>query len=290
MIREKFKLYSELLKLEHTIFALPFAFASIFILFKNFPSFQKLLYILFAFISARTLGMSINRLVDKPFDEKNPRTKLWPHVRGLVKDKEIKIIIFLSTILFIIFSYKINLLAFFLSPLVILSLIIYPYAKRFTYFPHLFLGLVYFLIPIAIDIALNERISLLAIFLGIAMATWVSGFDILYSLQDLEFDKTFGLKSIPVKFGIKIALKISKFLHFITFLSLLLMGYFYDKTTWIYFAGIGLLSIFLVYEHRLIKENDLSKINKAFFTTNGIISIIFFFIICLNYLYWLFFK
>jgi len=219
MIREKFKLYSELLKLEHTIFALPFAFASIFILFKNFPSFQKLLYILFAFISARTLGMSINRLVDKPFDEKNPRTKLWPHVRGLVKDKEIKIIIFLSTILFIIFSYKINLLAFFLSPLVILSLIIYPYAKRFTYFPHLFLGLVYFLIPIAIDIALNERISLLAIFLGIAMATWVSGFDILYSLQDLEFDKTFGLKSIPVKFGIKIALKISKFLHFITFIN-----------------------------------------------------------------------
>ncbi len=290
MIKKRLKLYCELLKLEHTIFALPFGLASIFILYKNFPSFKKILYILFALIFARILGMSLNRFIDKPFDEKNPRTRLWPHAKGLIKDWEIKTIIFISSFLFIFFSYKINLLAFFLSPLVIFSLIIYPYAKRFTYFPHLFLGLIYFLIPIAIDIALNERISLLAIFLGIAMACWVSGFDILYSLQDLEFDKFMGLKSIPVKFGIKKALKISRFLHFITFLSLLLTGYLYPKTTWIYLGGINLLAIFLIYEHSLIKENDISKINKAFFTTNGIISIVFFIIIFINHLYWYFLK
>jgi len=289
-LMQKLKLYSELLKLEHTIFALPFGLASLLILYKNFPCWEKILYILFALISARTLGMALNRLIDKPFDEKNPRTRFWPHVQGLVKDQEIKLIILLSALFFVFFCYKINYLAFYLSPVVIIFLFIYPFAKRFTYFSHFFLGLVYFLIPIAIDVALNEKISLIAIFLGIAMACWVSGFDILYSLQDLEFDRITGLKSIPVKFGIGKSLKIAKLLHLITFFSLLLTGYLYPKTTWIYFIGLTLIALFLAYEHSLIKENDLSKINKAFFTTNGFISIIFFLVICLNNLYYYFLK
>ena len=289
-LMQKLKLYSELLKLEHTIFALPFGLASLLILYKNFPCWEKILYILFALISARTLGMALNRLIDKPFDEKNPRTRLWPHVQGLVKDQEIKLIILLSALFFVFFCYKINYLAFYLSPVVIIFLFIYPFAKRFTYFSHFFLGLVYFLIPIAIDVALNEKISLIAIFLGIAMACWVSGFDILYSLQDLEFDRITGLKSIPVNFGIGKSLKIAKLLHLITFFSLLLTGYLYPKTTWIYFIGLILIALFLAYEHSLIKENDLSKINKAFFTTNGFISIIFFLVICLNNLYYYFLK
>ncbi|MCU4137821.1 MAG: 4-hydroxybenzoate polyprenyltransferase [Thermodesulfobacteria bacterium] len=289
-LMQKLKLYSELLKLEHTIFALPFGLASLLILYKNFPCWEKILYILFALISARTLGMALNRLIDKPFDEKNPRTRLWPHVQGLVKDQEIKLIILLSALFFVFFCYKINYLAFYLSPVVIIFLFIYPFAKRFTYFSHFFLGLVYFLIPVAIDVALNEKISLIAIFLGIAMACWVSGFDILYSLQDLEFDRITGLKSIPVKFGIGKSLKIAKLLHLITFFSLLLSGYLYPKTTWIYFIGLILIALFLAYEHSLIKENDLSKINKAFFTTNGFISIIFFLVICLNNLYYYFLK
>jgi len=287
---QKLKLYSELLKLEHTIFALPFGLASLLILYKNFPCWEKILYILFALVSARTLGMALNRLIDKPFDEKNPRTRLWPHVQGLVKDQEIKLIILLSALFFVFFCYKINYLAFYLSPVVIISLFIYPFAKRFTYFSHFFLGLVYFLIPVAIDVALNEKISLIAIFLGIAMACWVSGFDILYSLQDLEFDKITGLKSVPVKFGVGKALKIAKLLHLITFFSLLLTGYLYPKTTWIYFIGLTLIALFLAYEHSLIKENDLSKINKAFFTTNGFISIVFFLVISLNNLYYYFLK
>ena len=289
-LMQKLKLYSELLKLEHTIFALPFGLASLLILYKNFPCWEKILYILFALVSARTLGMALNRLIDKPFDEKNPRTRFWPHVQGLVKDQEIKLIILLSALFFVFFCYKINYLAFYLSPVVIIFLFIYPFAKRFTYFSHFFLGLVYFLIPIAIDVALNEKISLIAIFLGIAMACWVSGFDILYSLQDLEFDRITGLKSIPVKFGIGKSLKIAKLLHLITFFSLLLTGYLYPKTTWIYFIGLILIALFLAYEHSLIKENDLSKINKAFFTTNGFISIIFFLVICLNNLYYYFLK
>lgn len=284
---KRLKLYSELLKLEHTIFALPFGLASLLILYQNFPSWGKILYIILALIFARTLGMALNRLIDKPFDEKNPRTSIWPHAKGLVKDWEIKLIIILSCLLFLFSCYKINLLAFLLSPVVIFALFIYPFAKRFTYFPHFFLGLVYFLIPVAIDVALNEKVSLIAIFLGLAMACWVSGFDILYSLQDLEFDKKMGLKSIPVKFGISNALKIAKFLHLITFFSLILTGYLYPKATWIYFVGLSLIALFLTYEHSLIKENDLSKINKAFFTTNGFISIIFFLVIIANNLYYL---
>jgi len=287
---KKLKLYSELLKLEHTIFALPFGLASLLILYKIFPSWGKILYILGALVSARTLGMAFNRLIDKPFDEKNPRTSMWPHAQGLVKDWEIKLIILISSFLFIFFCYKINFLALLLSPIVIFFLFIYPFAKRFTYFPHLFLGLVYFLIPIAIDIALNENVSLIAIFLAGAMACWVSSFDILYSLQDIEFDKKVGLKSIPVKFGIKNALRLAKFLHLITFFLLLLTGYFYPKTTWIYFVGLILIAIFLTYEHSLLKENDLSKINKAFFTVNGFISIIFFLVILINNLYYHFLK
>lgn len=278
----RLKFYSELLKLEHTIFALPFGLASLWMLYKEFPSFEKISFILLALVSGRTLGMAFNRYIDKPFDEKNPRTRFWPHVSGLVKDRELKLIILLSLTVFILSCYKINKLAFYLSPIVVFFLWFYPFAKRITYFPHLILGIIYFLIPIAIDIALNETISLLAIILGIAMASWVSGFDILYSLQDYEFDKSVGLKSIPVKFGIKNSLKIAKLFHLITFFSLIIAGLLYYKTTWIYYTGITLIAIFLTYEHSLIKENDLSKINKAFFTTNGFISIIFFLIIVIN--------
>ena len=285
----KLRLYADLLKFEHTIFALPFGLASLLILYKNFPSWSKIFYILVALVAARTLGMALNRLIDKPFDEKNPRTRIWPHASGLVKDWEIKAIILISGGIFIWSCYKINTLALYLSPVVIFLLWFYPFSKRITYFPHLVLGAVYFLIPVAIDVALNETISLLAVCLGIAMATWVSGFDILYSLQDYEFDKKVGLKSIPVKFGIARALKFARFLHLLTFFSLIITGIFYFKTTWIYYVGLILISLFLAYEHSLIKENDLSKINKAFFTTNGFISIIFFLVVLLNNVYYSYF-
>lgn len=284
----KVKLYSDLLKFEHTVFALPFGLASVFLLYQEVPSWKKIIAILIAMISARTLGMALNRLIDKPFDEKNPRTKIWPHASGLVKDWEIKLLISISGLVFMISCYFINLLALALSPVVIFFLWFYPYAKRITYFPHLVLGVVYFLIPIAVDIALNERVSLIAFLLGLAMGSWVSGFDVLYSLQDYEFDKNVGLKSIPVRFGIAKALKIARLLHGITFFSLVLVGLVYPKTTWIYYLGLFLITLFLVYEHRLITEKDLSKINKAFFTVNGFISFVFLLVVLLNELYYTF--
>lgn len=289
-ILRKVKVYSELLKLEHTVFALPFGLASLILLYKEVPSFSKIILIILAMVLARTLGMALNRLIDKPFDALNPRTSLWPHVKGLVKEWELKIIILFSGASFVVCCYFINFLAFILSPLVILLLWFYPLAKRITYFPHFVLGLVYFLIPLAIDIAINERVSLIAILLGIGMGSWVSGFDILYSLQDYNFDKKIGLKSVAVKFGISKALKMAKFLHLVTFLSLLLCGVLHPKLTWIYFLGLFAISGFLVYEHSLIKENDLSKINKAFFTINGLISFVYLLVIILNEIMVNFFK
>ncbi len=280
----KLKHYAELVKFEHTIFALPFALASVLILADRFPSIWKLIWIIIALVSARTLGMAFNRLIDEPYDRLNPRSRNWPLVSGVLSREDVKRLIFLSAGIFVLSTLMINFLAFLLSPVVILLLWLYPYSKRFTYFPHMVLGSVYFLIPVAVDVALNASITADALILGTAMASWVSGFDILYSLQDYEFDKKHGLKSIPVKFGIEKSLKFAKAFHIITFLALLLLGFRDGNLGFVYFLGLGLLSAFLVYEHSLIKPYDLSKINKAFFTINGYVSVIFFFTVLLDYI------
>ncbi len=274
--------YLELVKFEHTIFALPFALSSVILLYEKTPSLWKLFWVIFAFISARTAGMALNRLIDLPIDRLNPRTSQWVHAKGEVSEENIKRLIFLSIGLFLFSAFMINIYAFLLSPLVLFFLWLYPYAKRITYYPHLVLGAVYFLIPLAIDVSFNERISLNAIILGVAMAFWVAGFDILYALQDYEFDKTHGLKSIPVRFGIENSLWIARFFHLITFFALLGLFFRIDFLGLLYLFGLFGIALFLYYEHSLVKPHDLSKINKAFFTVNGYVSVIFFIVVLLD--------
>lgn len=281
---ERLRHYAELVKFEHTIFALPFALASVLILAEEFPSFWRLFWIVVALVSARTLGMAFNRLIDKPYDALNPRSRDWPLVSGKLSEEDVKKLILLSGGIFVLSTLMINFLAFLLSPVVILLLWLYPYSKRFTHFPHLVLGLVYFLIPVAVDVALNASISVQAVLLGIAMASWVSGFDILYSLQDYEFDREHGLKSVPVRFGIENSLRISRGLHLTTLFALLVLGFISSKLGFVYFLGVISLSFFLAYEHSLIKPYDLSKVNKAFFTVNGYVSIVFFITVLIDYL------
>ncbi|MFN3870510.1 MAG: UbiA-like polyprenyltransferase [Aquificaceae bacterium] len=276
------KKYIELTKFEHTIFALPFALASLVILYKGMPSLWKLFWMLSAFISARTAGMALNRLIDLPIDRLNPRTKDWVHAKGEVSQEEIKRLIFISSLIFLFSALMINFYAFLLAPIVLFLLWFYPYAKRITYYPHLVLGMVYLLIPMAVDIAFNERVSLTAIILGLAMGFWVAGFDILYALQDYQFDKSHGLKSIPVKFGIEGSLIIARFFHVLTFFFLLLLLFKVEFLGFLYLLGLLAIGGFLYYEHSLIKPYDLSKINKAFFTVNGYISIAFFLVVLLN--------
>ena len=283
-IKRKTKALLEAVKFEHTIFALPFGLASVLLLAKGTPDWRRVLAIVLALIFARTAGMAFNRWLDYDIDIKNPRTKLWPHIRGEISLEWIKILAVFSSAAFILTTYFINWLAFLLSPIVVFFLWFYPLAKRITYLPHFVLGVIYFLIPVAVDIALNAKVSLLAIVLGLAMAAWVSGFDILYALQDYEFDKAHGVKSLPVKLGIANALKVSRLLHFKTFLLLLAVGFLHPKMGFIYFLGLSILGAFLAYEHTLIKPNDLSKLNKAFFTVNGWISILYFLVVLIDYL------
>ena len=274
--------YLELTKFEHTLFALPFALASVVILYKEAPSLWKLFWIVVAFVSARTAGMALNRLIDLPIDRLNPRTKDWVHARGEVSEEEIKRLVLVSCGVFLLSCLMINLYAFLLSPVVLFLLWFYPYSKRITYYPHLVLGAVYFLIPLAVDVALNESVSIDALLLGFAMAFWVAGFDILYALQDYEFDKSYGIKSIPVKFGIQGAIKIARFFHLLTFLFLLMLLLRVEFLGPFYLLGLLAIAGFLYYEHSLIKPNDLSKLNKAFFTTNAYISVVYFAVVLID--------
>ncbi len=277
----KIKAYADLIKFSHTIFALPFAISAILIVEKGLPSFYKLFWVILAVVSGRTAGMSFNRFFDLPFDKLNPRTKNWASVKGLVKPTEILILAVLSSVVLIYSAYKLNKLAFYLSPIALLLLILYPLGKRFTNFVHLLLGAVYFIIPIAVEVALKGTVSLSSLFLGLGMAFWVAGFDIFYSLQDVDFDRKIGLHSIPAKFGIRKAILFARFFHILTFIFLILTGLFANLGI-VYYIGLIILTAFLIYEHSLIKENDLSKINKAFFNVNGIISILYMVFVALD--------
>jgi len=279
---QKVKALADTVKFEHTIFALPFALASVLLLTDSIPPLSKVLAIVLALVFARTAGMAFNRWLDYEIDKKNPRTRNWAHIRGDIPLEWIKLLAVFASAAFIVVTAFINMLAFILSPIVVFFLWFYPLAKRITHFPHFVLGVIYFLIPIAVDIALNGRVSLLAVLLGLAMATWVAGFDILYALQDYEFDRKHGVKSLPVKLGIEKAIKVSRFLHLLTLIFLLLVGYLHPQMGAVYFLGLLLLAAFLYYEHSLIKPNDLSKINKAFFTVNGWVSVVYFLVVLID--------
>ena len=281
---QKVKALADTIKFEHTIFALPFALASLLLLVDHIPPLSKIVLIILALVLARTAGMAFNRWLDYEIDKKNPRTRNWAHIRGEIPLEWVKLLAVFSSAAFIVVSALINTLAFILSPVVVFLLWFYPLAKRITHFPHLVLGVVYFLIPVAVDIAVNGRVSLLAVVLGLAMATWVAGFDILYALQDYEFDKRHGVKSLPVKLGIEGAIRVARMLHLLTFIFLLLVGALHPKMGVIYFVGLLLLAVFLYYEHRLVKPDDLSKVNKAFFTVNGWVSVLYFLIVLLDYI------
>jgi len=271
---QKLKLYANLVKFEHTIFAIPFVLASVFILEKGLPDLEKVFWILVAAIAGRTAGMAFNRFFDLPFDRLNPRSKNWVSVTGAVKAGGILALAIVSSGILVFSAYQLNKLAFYLSPIAILLLIIYPLGKRFTNFVHLILGAVYFIIPVAVSVALKGTVEISMIFLGLGMAFWVAGFDIFYALQDVEFDRKVGVHSIPARFGIKRAIIFARIFHFLTFVFLVLTGIYADLGS-VYFFGLIVLTGFLVYEHSLIKENDLSKINVAFFTVNGYVSVLY---------------
>jgi 4-hydroxybenzoate polyprenyltransferase len=276
------KNYLSLVKFSHTIFALPFALVGYF-LGVNKPEFvfdwKVLGLVLLCMVFARNAAMAFNRWQDRDIDGKNPRTVVREIPAGIIPEKSVLWFVILNCVGLIITTYFINPICFYLSPVAILITLGYSYTKRFTALCHLVLGLGLSLAPIGAYMAVTGEFGLIPILLGTAVLFWVAGFDIIYALQDFEFDKSLDLHSTPVWLGKEKALLLSTIFHVITAILIGLAAYFlqleYASIGIIHFVGAVLFIGLLFYQHTLVKSNDLSKVNMAFFTTNGIASVIF---------------
>ena len=269
------KKYLSLIKFSHTIFAMPFALIGFFIASHSYTiNWETLIQIILCMIFARSSAMAFNRYADREIDLKNPRTATIREIpKGNIKPKQALLFVIINSLLFITTTYFIYHICFILSPIALLIILGYSITKRFTSLCHIILGIGLSLAPIGSYLAVTGSFHIIPILFSIVVLFWVSGFDIIYSLQDYEFDKMNKLYSIPVLVGKKNALYISKVLHLITIITLVLIGQenYFNTLYWI---GFSVFSILLIYQHTLVTENNLTKVNLAFFTTNGIGSVI----------------
>jgi 4-hydroxybenzoate polyprenyltransferase len=270
----KLKTTLEMIKFEHTLFALPFAFLGAILAANGLPTWWQILWITVAMFGARSAAMTFNRIIDRKFDAENPRTANREIPSGKLSVNFAVTFLIVSIILFEIAAYSLNWLTFVLSPIALISVLGYSYAKRFTSFAHLILGWALAISPTAAWIAVRGELNdIEPILLSLLVMMWTSGFDIMYACQDFEFDKKAGLRSIPAKFGIKGALRIARMFHFQAFAVLILL-YAVTGLGWLALAGVIAVGALLIYQHTLVKANDLSKMNAAFFTTNAFVSVI----------------
>ncbi|MFO0795602.1 MAG: UbiA-like polyprenyltransferase [Candidatus Brocadiaceae bacterium] len=261
----------DLIKFPHTIFSFPFAIISAFLAAGGMPGMAQLLLILGALVTARSAAMSFNRLVDTAYDIHNPRTAYRVTLIEKIGRKNVVLFTFVCVALFVVCAWLLNWLAFYLSPLVIVIIFGYSYTKRFTHFSHFVLGTALALSPIGAWVGIRGSFTMTPFLLALAVVLWTAGFDIIYACQDLEHDMRLSLYSIPKKLGIQGALVVSGVLHLLMVLVLALLPHYTDLSI-IYFIGVFIVAGLLFYEHSLVKPGDLSKINTAFFTINGIIS------------------
>jgi 4-hydroxybenzoate polyprenyltransferase len=283
------KNYLSLVKFSHTIFAMPFALVGYFLAFKieNISNidYLKFLYVVLCMVFARSAAMGFNRWADKDIDSLNPRTADRELPAGVISSKNALYFVIINCILFITTTWFINSLSFFLSPIALFVILGYSYTKRFTALCHLVLGVGLALAPIGAFIAVANKFDILPLLFSFIVLFWVAGFDIIYALQDEEFDKSLGLNSIPALLGKKRALMISNVLHALTTLLVVYVGLnWMDIFNWFYLIGSIIFILLLSYQHFLVTPNDLSKVNLAFFTTNGFASAIFCFFVILDIL------
>jgi len=268
----------EMIKFEHSVFALPFALTGALLAARatthGWPTPQQILWIAVAMVAARSAAMTINRIADLRFDKENPRTKMRALATGALSVSFAWWFTIAAVALFFIAAWRLNLLALKLAPLAIVILFFYSYTKRFTNWSHLFLGFALGISPAAAWIAITGSLDWRMLILCAAVTLWVGGFDVLYACQDVDFDKEAGLFSVPKRFGIANALIIARVMHagVVVLLSWLAASFGLPWPAW---AGIVVVAALLAYEHSLVKANDLSKLNAAFFTVNGYISMLF---------------
>lgn len=268
------RLTLEMIKIEHTLFALPFALLGAVLAANGLPSFRQFVWIVVAMVGARSTAMAFNRIADRTFDARNPRTASRALPAGLLSVGFVWIFTIISALLFLLAAAMLNQLTLMLAPVALASILLYSLTKRWTQFSHIVLGWCLSIAPTGAWIAVRGQIdSPVPLLLSLVVLLWTAGFDVLYACQDYESDRTEGLHSVPARFGIARALWISRGLHTAAFLALI----------WLYFAtGLGVLAVvgvaatalLLLHQHRLVRADDLGKLNAAFFTTNAFVSVI----------------
>lgn len=291
------KKYLSLVKFSHTIFALPFAMIGFFLGIKknaaavslnktsgwgldvtNWEDWKliafKLLLVLVCMVTARSAAMAFNRYLDRNFDAQNPRTAIREIPRGIISPNSALRFVILNCLIFTIACLFINLLCFFLAPVALFVILFYSFTKRFTPLCHLVLGLGLSLAPIGAFLAVTAHFELLPLLFSFSVLFWVSGFDIIYALQDIDFDQSQKLYSIPSVLGAKRALRVSEILHLLSAAAVIAAG-FYGGFNWLYWIATSVFVGMLIYQHSIVKPSDLSKVNIAFMTANGIASVVF---------------
>ena len=277
MTRSRILTVFEMIKIEHSVFALPFALVGALLAARaqgRVPSWEQIAWIIVAMVGARSAAMTINRIADLQYDRRNPRTANRALPAGQLSVAFAWAFTLAASAVLVLAAWRLNPLAFKLSPVALAVLFLYSYTKRFTALSHFVLGFCLGMSPAAAWIAIRGSLDVRILILCAAVTLWVGGFDVLYACQDIEFDKQAGLHSIPKKFGAAGALAIARVMHVIVVGLLACLAWSF-QLPWPAWAGIGVVAALLGYEHSLVKANDLSKINTAFFTVNGYISLLF---------------
>jgi 4-hydroxybenzoate polyprenyltransferase len=276
------KNYLSLVKFSHTIFAMPFALIGFVLgLRYNWVNHQhienvwlKFALVIICMVTARSTAMAFNRYLDRHFDKLNPRTAIREIPAGIIKAEKALIFIGINMALFIVATYFINTICFYLSPVALFVILFYSYTKRFTYLCHLVLGIGLSLAPIGAYLALTGSFAILPLLFSFAVVFWVSGFDIIYALQDIDFDQSQSLYSIPSYWGLEKALNIARVLHVFSAIFVI-VAFYLGGFHILYLLGLAVFIGMLLYQHSIVKPNDLSKVNIAFMTANGIASVVF---------------
>lgn len=272
---------ARMVKIEHSVFALPFAYAGAFLAAGGWPGWRVFVLVGLAMVAVRSFAMTVNRLADVDFDRENPRTANRPLVTGEISLSAARLFAGACAVVFVAACAGLNPLVLALSPLALAVAAAYSYTKRFTFLCHFVLGATLGFAPLGGWLAVVPAFTPAAVMLALGVTFWVAGFDILYACQDVDFDRSKGLYSIPARFGVATALALSSFCHVNTALFFLLAGWA-AAAGWVYFAAMAVIGGILVFEHALISENDLERIDLAFFTANGVIALFVFVAVALD--------
>lgn len=272
MLKDKAVLYLRMIRIAHSVFALPFAFTGALLAASGIPTLREMFWITVAMVGARSGAMGMNRVIDRRIDAENPRTRNREIPSGKIGTGEALLFTALSFAALVIAAHNLNPLCLMLSPVAILVLIAYSYTKRFTWLSHFVLGLSLSAAPLGAWIAVTGSVDPKILPLSAAVVFWLAGFDILYALQDIDFDRRHGLYSVPQRFGVRRALMASRLFHLVTFLFLIATGLIFHLGA-PYWLGMVIVAALFLYEHSLVRHDDLSRLDVAFFNMNGYISI-----------------